>query len=413
MRTNPVASADFRASFSHAGALHVWAIFLGALAVVLFAWWPRSDLAWHLRTATPPGTFAAVAIALFLLAGYLNARAGDGEYAPAEETTLTDLVALTPVPVAAVVAGRLAAGAITVLFQLLLGLPFLLAALGVSGVSASVLPAVAAVVASAAMAWRASGLALRLALPEHPVLRDVLLLAASTSTSQPRSSPSRRPTPSLRSWTSPGGRPHPLGGRCIAALFRRFGYHRTAGIRPRRCCIIGGAAGGEEKGEGRQCSQARWGGTAGLNTSTSCGASPVGPVSRSCCAGSCPVRSPAWQRGSSTLPSGRSCRRHSPSFIPSWCPGSSSRPAAWREPLVGCAVRIGRRGARRPGGPVARHARARVGGARGGRGPPVQRVRGSPAGGCRCPGCGARDRGASSERRACACCRGRWPPQPW
>ncbi len=179
MRTNPVASADLRTSFSHTSALHVWAIFLGALALVLYAWWPRSALAWHLRTATPPGTFAAVAIALLLLTGYLNARAGAGEYAPSGETTLTDLVALTPVPVASVVAGRLAAGVITVLFQLLLGLPFLLAALGVSGVSASVLPAVAVVIASAAMAWRASGLALRLTLPKHPVLRDALLLVAS------------------------------------------------------------------------------------------------------------------------------------------------------------------------------------------------------------------------------------------
>lgn len=179
MRTNPVASADLRTSFSYAGALRVWAVFLVALALVLYAWWPRSDLAWHLRTVTPPQTFAAIAIALFFLTGYLNARMGAGEYVPAGETTLADLVALTPVPMAAVVAGRLAAGAITVLFQLLLGLPFLLAALGVSGVSASVLPAVAAVVAAAALAWRASGLALRLALPEHPVLRDVLLLAAS------------------------------------------------------------------------------------------------------------------------------------------------------------------------------------------------------------------------------------------
>ena len=179
MSTNPVATAELRASFSHAGALRAWAAFLGVLAAVLYAWWPRSDLAWHLRTGTPPGTFAAVAIALFLLTGYLNARSGAGEYAPAAETSLADLVALTPVPVGAVVAGRLAAGALTVLFQLLLGLPFLLAALGVSGVSASVLPSVAAVVAAAAMAWRMSGLALRLALPEHPVLGDVLLLAAS------------------------------------------------------------------------------------------------------------------------------------------------------------------------------------------------------------------------------------------
>jgi hypothetical protein len=176
---NPVAAADLRASFTHTGALRVWATFLGALALVLYAWWPRSGLAWHLRTATPPGTFAAVAITLFFLAGYQNARAGAGEYAPAGVATLADLVAITPVPVAAVVAGRLASGVLTVLFQLLLGLPFLFAALGVSGVSVSILPAVAAVVASAAMAWRASGLALRLALPEHPVFRDVLLLSAS------------------------------------------------------------------------------------------------------------------------------------------------------------------------------------------------------------------------------------------
>jgi hypothetical protein len=181
MRANPVASADLRASFSHGGALRVWAVFLSALALVLYAWWPRSGLAWHLRMSTPPQTFAAAAIALFFLTGYLNARAGAGEYAPAGETALADLVAHTPVPVAAVVAGRLAAGAVTVLVQLLLGLPFLLAALGVSGVSATALPAVAAVVAGSALAWRASALALRLALPEHGVLRDVLLLAASAA----------------------------------------------------------------------------------------------------------------------------------------------------------------------------------------------------------------------------------------
>ena len=181
MRTNPLASADLRSSFSHPGALRVWAIFLGVLALVLYAWWPRGSLAWHLRTSTPPQTFTAVAIVLFFLAGYLNARAGAGEYAPADETVLTDLVVLTPVRIGAVVAGRLAAGALTALFQLVLGLPFLLAALGVSGVSASVLPAVAAVVVSAALAWRASALALRIALPEHALLRDMLLLAASAA----------------------------------------------------------------------------------------------------------------------------------------------------------------------------------------------------------------------------------------
>jgi hypothetical protein len=49
----------------------------------------------------------------------------------------------------------------------------------VSGLPASVLPAVAAVVACSAMAWRASALALRLVLPNHPILRDLLLLASS------------------------------------------------------------------------------------------------------------------------------------------------------------------------------------------------------------------------------------------
>jgi hypothetical protein len=179
VKANPVASADLRATFGHAGSLRAWTLFLGVLAVVLYAWWPRSGLAWHLRTAQPPQTFAAVSVVLFLLAGYLNARWGAGEYAPAGEAALADLVALTPVRVAAVVAGRLAAGALTVLFQLALGLPFLVAALGVSGLPASVLPAVAAVVACSAMAWRVSALALRLVLPDHPILRDLLLLASS------------------------------------------------------------------------------------------------------------------------------------------------------------------------------------------------------------------------------------------
>lgn len=181
MRANPVASAELRAAFGHPGALRAWAIFLGALTVVLGAWWPRSDLAWHLRTATPPQTFVAVAVVLLLLAGYQNARAGADDRVPSGEAGLAELVALTPLPVARVVAGRLAAGTLVVLFQLALALPFLLAALGVSGISVAVLPAVAAVVAASAMAWRTSALALRLALPNHPVLREVLLLAGSAA----------------------------------------------------------------------------------------------------------------------------------------------------------------------------------------------------------------------------------------
>jgi len=191
MRKNPVASADLRAAFGRAEELRVTAILLAALAAVLTAWWPRSGLAWHVRTATPPQTFAAVSIALFLLAGWMNARAGAGErsgsgeragaLAVAEEATLADLVALTPVSAASAVAGRMAAGALVVLFQLALAAPFLVAALGVSGLGASVLPAVAVVVATAAMAWRAAAIALRLALPGHPILRDVLLLVASAS----------------------------------------------------------------------------------------------------------------------------------------------------------------------------------------------------------------------------------------
>jgi hypothetical protein len=161
------------------GERRTWAALLAGLAGVLYLWWPRSNLAWHLRTGTPPQTLPAVAIALFALTGYINARAGAGVHAAADETGLEDLVALTPVPVATVVAGRLTAGALVVLLQLLLGLPFLLASLGVSGVSAAVLPATMAVVGGAALAWRMSALALLLALPEHPVLRDLLLLALS------------------------------------------------------------------------------------------------------------------------------------------------------------------------------------------------------------------------------------------
>jgi hypothetical protein len=180
MRANPVAAADLRASLGDPSALRAHAIFLGALAAVLYAWWPRSELAWHLRTATPPRTFTAVAVTLLLLMAWLNARAGAGEDR-AGETPLADLVAHTPVTVAAVVTGRIAAGAVTVLFQILLGLPFLLAALGVSGVPAAALPGVLALVAAAALAWRAAGLALRLVLPSHGPMREVLLFASSAA----------------------------------------------------------------------------------------------------------------------------------------------------------------------------------------------------------------------------------------
>jgi hypothetical protein len=180
MRTNPVAAADLRASFGDPGARRAHALFLGALAAVLYAWWPRSNLAWHLRTATPPQTFTAVAVTLLLLMAWLNARAGAGDDR-AGETPLADLVAHTPVTVAAVVTGRIAAGALTVLFQVLLGLPFLLTALGVSGVPATTLPGILALVATAALAWRAAGLALRLVLPSHGAVRDVLLFASSAA----------------------------------------------------------------------------------------------------------------------------------------------------------------------------------------------------------------------------------------
>lgn len=180
MKVNPVAAADLRATFADQGARRMHAFFLAALAAVLYAWWPRGDLAWHLRTATPPETFTAIAVALFLFAGWLNARAGCGDDRP-KETRLADLVAHTPVTIAAVVAGRLAAGLLAVLFHLLLGLPFLLAALGVSGVPASRLPVVLGLTAAAAMAWRAAGLALRLVMPSHGALRDVLLFASSAA----------------------------------------------------------------------------------------------------------------------------------------------------------------------------------------------------------------------------------------
>lgn len=197
MRKNPVASADLRAAFGRPGELRVVAAFLAVLAAVLYAWWPRSGLAWHVRTATPPQTFAAVSIALFLLTGWVNARAGAGERsgssvrvgsgeraadpAMAEEATLADLVALTPVSAASAVSGRMVAGLLVVLFQLGLAAPFLVVALGVSGLGVSVLPAVAVVVATAGMAWRAAAIALRLALPEHPILRDVLLIVTSAA----------------------------------------------------------------------------------------------------------------------------------------------------------------------------------------------------------------------------------------
>jgi hypothetical protein len=111
---------------------------------------------------------------------YLGARLGAEDFSTDPTVQLRELVTLTPVPLLSLVAGRLAVGVLHTVLLLLLGAPFLVAAMAVGGVGFPQLLRALALIGSASLAARMCGLcALALSGGRRP-LRDVILFLAVT-----------------------------------------------------------------------------------------------------------------------------------------------------------------------------------------------------------------------------------------
>ena len=152
-----------------------------ALGLALLAVWPRGTLEAAVRTGQASDTFTVVCVCFLVSLLYLGARFGAEDFAADPRVQLTELVTLTPVPLASLVAGRFVFGLLHTLVLLLLGAPFLVAAMAVGGVGFPQALQALAIIGAASLAARMCGLcALALVGARRPA-RDILLFFAVTA----------------------------------------------------------------------------------------------------------------------------------------------------------------------------------------------------------------------------------------
>ncbi len=173
--SSPFVRTELSAAFSRPAILRVYTYYLLAMSAIVFFWWPRGSLAASFREGAAPATFAAAALGLFGCLAYLNARLGAQDFPGKDVLALRDALTLTPVSVASIVFGKLAAGIAHTIFLLALGTPFLLAARGVSGAPPGAAASALVVAGCSALAFRLFGFLLFALFERRPVLKDVLL----------------------------------------------------------------------------------------------------------------------------------------------------------------------------------------------------------------------------------------------
>jgi len=152
-----------------------------ALGLALLAVWPRGTLEEAVRGGQATDTFTVVAVCFLIALLYLGARFGAEDFTADPSVQLRELVTLTPVPLASLVAGRFVFGFLHTVLLLLLGAPFLAAAMAVGGVGVPQALRALAIIGAASLAARMCGLcALALVGARRPA-RDLLLFFAVTA----------------------------------------------------------------------------------------------------------------------------------------------------------------------------------------------------------------------------------------
>ena len=149
----------------------------GALGLALLATWPRGTLETALRTGAVTDIFPVAGTCFLLVLLFLGARWGAESISSDPDVTLRDYVTRTPVSLPFLVLGRLAAGASHTFLLLLLGAPFLVAAMAVGGAGIPHILQALAVIGAAGLAARMCGLlALALIGANGPLRRALLFL---------------------------------------------------------------------------------------------------------------------------------------------------------------------------------------------------------------------------------------------
>jgi len=174
---NPFIREGIRMSFSQGAMLRSYLTMAALLAVVCFFSWPLGSIALDAGSAGIPGTFSAVMVGLLACCAWISARSGAEGYSPETLAGLGEYATLTPVSLAALVAGKAAFGLLHTIFLLALGVPFMIASLAVSGVDPSRAGEALLVAGAFSFASRMLGLLLRALLGARTFLVNSLLFA--------------------------------------------------------------------------------------------------------------------------------------------------------------------------------------------------------------------------------------------
>jgi hypothetical protein len=179
-----------RANLSDQDTLRASLYMAGALGLALLATWPRGPLETALRIGAASETFTVVAVCFLLVVIYLGARWGAEDAASGDAATgaastgavtagaaarLHEYALLTPVSLVSLVLGRFAVGVLHTLVLLLLGAPFLVAAMAVGGAGIPGVFVAVAVIGAASLAARMCGLLALVLLGTRRPLREVFL----------------------------------------------------------------------------------------------------------------------------------------------------------------------------------------------------------------------------------------------
>jgi hypothetical protein len=164
-----------RICLSDSGILRASLAIPGVLGLALLAMWPRGPMEAALRTGTASDTFTVTAICFLLVLLYLGAQWGAEDVSVDPTVHLREYVTLTPVSLLSLVSARLAGGALHTLVLLLIGAPFLVAAMAVGGAGFPETLQALAVIGAASLAARMCGLLALTLLGGRRPLRELLL----------------------------------------------------------------------------------------------------------------------------------------------------------------------------------------------------------------------------------------------
>jgi hypothetical protein len=175
-RGNPFVAEGMRVYLSERGILRTYLFIAGALGLAVLAMWPRSTIEAALRGGGAADTFTVVAACFLLFLLYLGARYGAEDYSADSTVQLREYVTLTPVPLFSVIGGRLMFAVLHTFLLLLIGAPFLAAAMAVGGAGFPQALAALAVIGAASLAARMCGLLVLTLVGGRRPLRDLLLI---------------------------------------------------------------------------------------------------------------------------------------------------------------------------------------------------------------------------------------------